>query len=124
MRPDGTVVEVLEDGTERPFPERPPMRPMTDEEVEAAALSDPDCPPLTEEELARLKPVSRVKRLRWALHLSREEFASRYGIPLDTIRDWERGQSEPDQTSSAYLHVIAADPEMVERLLQAEPQGV
>jgi hypothetical protein len=30
MRPDGTVVEVLDDGTERPFPPPPPMPEMTD----------------------------------------------------------------------------------------------
>jgi len=69
MRPDGTVVEVLEDGTERPFPKRP-MRPMTEEEIEAAALSDPDNPPLTEEQLERMKRVPRVRTLRRALGLS------------------------------------------------------
>ena len=35
MRADGTVIEVLPDGTERPFP-RTPMRPMTEAEVHAA----------------------------------------------------------------------------------------
>ena len=40
MRRDGTVVEVLADGTERAFPDTP-MRPMTDEEVHAAALPIP-----------------------------------------------------------------------------------
>ncbi len=32
---------------------------MTDEEVEAAALSDPDCPPCTDEELSQFQPVNR-----------------------------------------------------------------
>jgi hypothetical protein len=30
---------------------------MTDEEIEAAARSDPDNPPLTDEELAQMRPV-------------------------------------------------------------------
>ena len=32
---------------------------MTDEEIEAAARSDPDNPPLTDEELAQMRPVHR-----------------------------------------------------------------
>jgi putative transcriptional regulator len=34
---------------------------MTDEEVMAAALSDPDAQPLSPEQLAKMKRVSRVK---------------------------------------------------------------
>jgi putative transcriptional regulator len=45
MRDDGTIVEVLSDGTERPIPVTP-MRPMTEAEVEAAAAADPDARPL------------------------------------------------------------------------------
>ncbi len=48
-RPDGAVVEVLDDGTERPFPPPPPMPEMTDEEVHAAAMSDPDARPMPAE---------------------------------------------------------------------------
>jgi putative transcriptional regulator len=119
MRPDGTVVEVLSDGSERSFPKMP-TRLMTDEEIEAAALSDPDAQPLTEEDFARMKQVPRVKTLRRALRLTQEEFASRYRIPLGTLRDWEQGRSEPDQTARAYLKVIAVNPEMVQQALQVE----
>jgi hypothetical protein len=55
VRADGVVVEVLEDGSERPLPKRP-MRPMTEDEVIAAALADPDAQPLTQEQLAKMKP--------------------------------------------------------------------
>ena len=41
IQSDGTIVEVLGDGTERPFPDMP-MRSMTEAEIEAAALADPD----------------------------------------------------------------------------------
>jgi putative transcriptional regulator len=64
VRADGTVVEILKDGAERPFPKRP-MRPMTDDEVMAAALADPDAQPLTDEQLVKMKrryPPGKPKR--------------------------------------------------------------
>ena len=124
---DGTLVQVLPDGSTRPLPSRTDwarVRAMTDEEVEAAALSDPDNPPLTEERMKRLKPVPRVRTLRRALRLSQEEFAARFHIPLETVRDWEQGRAEPDQPARAYLKVIAVDPDGVRRALQAKPEPV
>ena len=117
MRRDGTLVEVLADGGERPFPDTP-MRPMTEGEIEAAAWADPDARPFTPNELAKAKRVPRIKTLRRALRLTQEEFAARYRIPLGTLRDWEQGRSEPDQPARAYLTVIASDPEGVRRALQ------
>jgi putative transcriptional regulator len=116
MRPDGSVVEVLADGSERPFPQRP-MRPMTPEEIEQAAREDPDAQPMTDDEFAHAKRVPRIKTLRRALGLTQEEFAARYRIPLGTLRDWEQGRSEPDQPARAYLTVIARDPDGVRRAL-------
>jgi putative transcriptional regulator len=116
IRPDGTVVEVLRDGTERPFPPTP-MRPMTEEEIVAAAAADPDARPMTVEQLRTAKRVPRTKTLRRALSLTQEEFAARYHIPLGTLRDWEQGRCEPDQPARAYLTVIARDPEGVRRAL-------
>jgi putative transcriptional regulator len=110
MRPDGTVMEVLADGSERPFP-KTLIRPMTQEEIEAAAEADPDARPFTPEELAKARRIPRVKTLRRVLGLTQEEFAARYRIPLGTLRDWEQGRSEPDQPARAYLTVIALDPE-------------
>lgn len=120
MRPDGTVTEVLEDGCERPFPDAP-MRPMTEAEIEAAALADPDARPMTEAEFSKARRVPRVKTMRRALGLTQEEFAARYQVPLGTLRDWEQGRSEPDQPARAYLTVIAHDPEGV-RLALLKPQ--
>src|SRR5579872_1515116 len=121
MRRDGTVVEVMPDGTEGPFPDTP-MRPMTDEEVHAAALKDPDAHPMTDEEFQRARKVPRAKTLRRALGLTQEEFAARYHIPIGTLRDWEQGRSEPDQPARAYLNVIAHDPDGVRRALEAGPK--
>jgi putative transcriptional regulator len=56
-----------------------------------------------------------VKIIRRALGISQEDFASRYHIPLGTLRDWEQGRAEPDQAARAYLTVIARDPEAVRK---------
>lgn len=120
IRSDGMAVETMSDGSEHPFPATP-MRPMTDEQIHAAALADPDAQPLTEADFARMKRVPRIKTLRRVLRLTQEEFATRYHIPIGTLRDWEQGRTEPDQPARAYLNAIAGDPEGVRRALAAGP---
>ena len=117
---DGQVVELLQNGSERPFPETL-MRPMTEEQVAAAAASDPDALPMTQEQLSTARRVPRTKTLRRALALTQEEFATRYHIPIGTLRDWEQGRCEPDQPARAYLTVIAREPEAVQRALSYQP---
>jgi putative transcriptional regulator len=117
IQSDGTVVEVLADGSEQPLPTSSP-RPMTAAEIEVAAKADPDAPPMTEEELRTARRIPRVKTMRRALGITQEEFATRYHVPLGTLRDWEQGRTEPDQPARAYLAVIAHDPEGVRRALQ------
>src|SRR5262245_17893186 len=97
-------------------------RPMTEEEIERAALADPDAQPLTEADFARMKRTPQTKIIRRALGLTQEEFASRYHIPLGTLRDWEQGRTAPDQPARAYLTVIARDPTGVHRALNPAPQ--
>lgn len=90
-----------------------PLRPMTDAEIERAALDDPDAQPLTEEHLAKARRVSRIKTVRRALRMTQEDFSAAFGIPLGTLRDWEQGAKEPDATARAYLLAIAGDPAAV-----------
>jgi putative transcriptional regulator len=111
---------VLPDGSTKPFEDKTDwarLRAMTDEEVTAAAMADPDARPMTPEQLRTARRVPRTKTLRRALALTQEEFAMRYHIPLGTLRDWEQGRCEPDQPARAYLAVIAHDPEGVKRAL-------
>jgi len=119
-RPDGTVAELLPDGSERPFPSLA-MRPMTEAEIVAAAASDPDTQPMTDDEFQNARRVPRAKTLRRALGLTQEQFAARYRIPIGTLRDWEQGRAQPDQPARAYLAVIAHDPEGVRRALEGGP---
>jgi putative transcriptional regulator len=90
---------------------------MTAEQRHAAALADPDAQPLTEKQLARMKPFSRVKLLRIKLHLTQEQFAKRYGIPVSTLRDWEQYRTEPDQTTQSYIRAIEAFPDIIAQAL-------
>ena len=91
---------------------------LTDEEVEAAARSDPDAQPLTSERMKRMKRTPQVKIIRRALKLSQEEFAACFRIPIGTLRDWEQGRVEPDQAARAYLMVIARNPKAVREALE------
>ena len=97
-----------------------PPRPMSEAEIIAAAKADPNAQPLTAKQLRSLKRVSAVKRLRWHLGLSQREFATKFQIPVGTLRDWEQGRYEPEGAASAYLKVIKADPRAVGRALAKE----
>jgi hypothetical protein len=60
---DGTTVRVLPDGSTIPHvsagrTDWDHLEAMTEEEIEANALADPDNPPLTQKELDRMRCVS------------------------------------------------------------------
>jgi putative transcriptional regulator len=86
---------------------------MTEEQIHAAALSDPDAQPLSEEALKRMRPSIRTVIFRRRMKLSQEEFSERFRIPLGTLRDWEQGRKEPDAAARAYLTVIRKNPQAV-----------
>ena len=97
---------------------------MTAAEKHAAAVNDPDNPPLTEEDMRRMKQMPRAAIIRRALGLTQEEFAARYHIPIATLQDWEEGRAEPDDAARAYLTVIAREPEMVRQALASAPRPI
>jgi putative transcriptional regulator len=90
---------------------------MTDDEVTAAALSDPDAHPLTAEQLARMRRVPGVKALRTCLGMTQDQFAHIYRLPLGTVRDWDQGRTRPDAPAKALLAVIEREPEAAQRAL-------
>jgi putative transcriptional regulator len=91
---------------------------VSDAEIKRRARSDPDAQPLTREQLAAMRRIPDVKRIRLGLGLSQEDFASAYQIPLGTLRDWEQGRSEPDQPSRTLLQVIEQMPDKVKAALE------
>jgi putative transcriptional regulator len=90
---------------------------MTEEEIVAAASSDPDARPLNAEQLAKMRRVSRVKVLRQRLGMTQVEFAEAFHLPITTLRDWEQRRSVPDAPARALLLAIERDPEVMRRLL-------
>jgi putative transcriptional regulator len=84
---------------------------MTEDEVAMAALDDADCPPTPPERLARIRRVSPAKFIRQKLAMSQAGFAAAYGIPLGTLKAWERHEAEPGPVELAYLRAIERAPE-------------
>lgn len=94
---------------------------MTDEEITAAALSDPDNPPITDEEWKHFYRVQAVKPLRQELKLTQAAFAKAFGLPLSTVKDWEQMRYMPDQAARNFLRVIAYAPDVVRKALGTAP---
>jgi putative transcriptional regulator len=90
---------------------------LTEEQIHAAALADPDAQPLPRDGRGLTKLVN-VKKLRERLGLTQEVFAATYRIPIGTLRDWEQRRKNPDATARAYLQAIEQGPEAVAVLLQ------
>jgi putative transcriptional regulator len=90
---------------------------MTDDEAMAAALDDPDAPPLSADQLANVRRVWWVKALRQRLGMTQAQFARAFHLPITTLRDWEQRRSTPDAPARALLLAIERDPETMRRLL-------
>jgi putative transcriptional regulator len=74
---------------------------MTPEARHAAAASDPGARPLGPDDLERMKRTPQVKIIRRALGPTQEQFSARFHIPIGTLRDWEQGAAQPDQSARA-----------------------
>jgi len=95
---------------------------LTPEQIEENALSDPDNPPLTEEELDRMTAILRARAARTVTGLSQAKFAEAFNINLSRLKDLEQGRfQQPDSALVAYLTVIAREPDAVRRALAKEP---
>ena len=96
--------------------ERARLDAMTDEEITAAAESDPDNPPLTEEELQIIDDAMFVRDVRKSTGLSQVRFADAYRINAARLRDLEQGRSRPDSALRAYLTLIVRRPDVLAAL--------
>ncbi len=90
---------------------------LTDEQITAAVMGDPDAAPTPVHATPGLTPIVNVKKLRERLALTQEAFAAAYRIPIGTLRDWEQRRKLPDAPARAYLTVIARNPRAVAELL-------
>lgn len=92
---------------------------LTDEEITAAALKDPDNPPLTDEQLAQFRRPALSMNVRLSLRMGRESFSAAYGIPMETLRAWERHEVEPTAVEIGYLRLIERAPELAKVRVEA-----
>lgn len=54
-----------------------------------------------------------VGAIRRKLNLSQAKFAEKFGLSVATVRDWEQGRRNPDNTARTLLKVIDQRPEAV-----------
>jgi putative transcriptional regulator len=99
LKADGRIVE-LRDGQE--FPLAPVMIASV-----PAARAPLAIAPVEGAELPT------VRDLRRRVRLTQLEFASRLGVPVETIRNWEQGKRMPRGPARALLAVIAHAPDTV-----------
>ena len=62
--------------------------------------------------------ISAARSYRRSMKLSQAAFTTRFGLPLSTFKQWERGVRIPDSASEVLLRVIVADPDLVERVVR------
>nr|WP_187353175.1 helix-turn-helix domain-containing protein [Komagataeibacter melomenusus] len=54
-----------------------------------------------------------IRKTRNDLGLSQVEFASRFRVPVGTLRDWEQARAMAPDFAVAYVRVIGRHPDMV-----------
>jgi len=59
-----------------------------------------------------------VSEVRHRMGLSQSQFATKFGFPPATLRNWEQGRARPDASTRVLLAVIAKHPESVEDVLK------
>ena len=89
-------------------------------ETTIAIYADPNDPEDFDVSVAGLERAHmgrRFRRLRHKLGLTQDQFATTYGIPLASLRQYEMARYMPPPATRAYLKVIEQEPEMVKRVI-------
>lgn len=68
---------------------------------------------VTAEALDRSQRARLIRNTRTGLGLSQFEFASRFRVPVGTLRDWEQARATAPDFAIAYVRVIGRHPDMV-----------
>ncbi|MBZ5762298.1 helix-turn-helix domain-containing protein [Rhizobium sp. VS19-DR104.2] len=68
---------------------------------------------VTSEALDRGNRARLIRKTRTSLGLSQTEFASRFRVPVGTLRDWEQARAMAPDFAIAYVRVIGQHPDMV-----------
>jgi putative transcriptional regulator len=115
LKDDGTVVEILRDGSERPLAPQVDWSRLdaTTEEQIAAQIAEDDAEVMRD-------AAAYVRRVRRKVGLSQVAFANRIGVPVDTVRNWEQGKRLPRGPARALLRIIDRAPDLALAALGSE----
>ena len=94
LKADGRIVEILPDGSER-------------ELTNAAAPG----------------VAAYARGVRAQTKLTQAEFASRIGVPIETVRNWEQGKRSPRGPARALLKLIEKAPQVAFAVLSTAKTG-
>lgn len=75
--------------------------------------ADTDDFDVTAEALDRAQRARLIRKTRTGLGLSQSEFASRFRVPVGTLRDWEQARATAPDFAIAYVRVIGLHPDIV-----------
>lgn len=75
--------------------------------------ADTDDFDVTAEALDRAQRARLIRKTRTGLGLSQSEFASRFRVPVGTLRDWEQARATAPDFAIAYVRVIGQHPDIV-----------
>jgi putative transcriptional regulator len=115
LKDDGTVVELLRDGSERPLAPQVDWSRIdaTTEEEIAAQIAQDDAEAMRD-------AAAYARRVRRKVGLSQVAFANRIGVPVDTVRNWEQGKRLPRGPARALLRIIDRAPDLALAALGSE----
>jgi putative transcriptional regulator len=91
LKADGRIVEILPDGSERALASAPVAADVANGGAGDAAYA---------------------RGVRARTKLTQAEFASRIGVPIETVRNWEQGKRSPRGPARALLKVIDKAPQV------------
>lgn len=75
--------------------------------------ADPEDFDVTPEAMDRGQRARLIRKTRTDLGLSQSEFASRFRVPVGTLRDWEQARATAPDFAVAYVRVIGRHPDIV-----------
>ncbi len=79
----------------------------------SADPGDPEDFDVSQEALERAQRARLIRLARSRLQLTQKEFASRFHVPLGTLRDWEQARARVPDFAVAYVRVIDKHPDIV-----------
>ncbi len=105
LDPDGSVVELLPDGTTRR------VAPRVDWSLVDATTEADIARHAAEDDAEAMRDAAAwARRVRRRLGLSQAEFAQRIAVPVATVRNWEQGKRVPRGPARALRRLIDRAP--------------